>query len=140
MDKNDKKKYKQLQAPKYRILYTEPLNDILLDKKIKLETEKEAFLFFICKARPDIIFLQYKGLLKIDKILKQYTKEEKLKEQFITLLKQPRIIINNTITILILEAIFISYKLLELDLTTYIKYICFNNLYYYYIIKCKLDC
>jgi len=53
-------KYKQLQAPTQRQLYTEPITEPPTNKKIKLQTNNEAFIFFICNTRPDLIFLDYK--------------------------------------------------------------------------------
>ena len=83
--------FKQLQPPRQRQLYTDPIKDILTNKKIKLHTNINAFIFFI--KNPNNIFLEYKRpIIRINKLLKQYTEEEETRQQFIKLLEQPQII------------------------------------------------
>ena len=69
-------KYKQLQAPTQHQLYTEPRTEPPTNKRIHLQTDKGAFIFFICNTRPDLIFLEYKNKTRINTLLKQYTQEE----------------------------------------------------------------
>ena len=68
-------KYKQLKAPKQRILYNDlPITDIIPDKKIKLQTDTNAFMFII--NQPNIIFLEYNGhITRINKLLKNIQKK-----------------------------------------------------------------
>ena len=115
---------KQLQAPRQRQLYTDPVTDIITDKKIKLQTNNKAFIFFICNTRPDVIFLDYNNnRTRINKLLKPYTQEEDTKQQFIKLLEQPQIIQDRQTTFFIIEVIYIMSFLFNIDLTKFIKYI-----------------
>ena len=85
--------FKQLQPPRQRQLYTDPIKNIITNKKIKLQTNKDAFIFFLSNTQPNIIFLDYKNTrTRINKLLKPYTQEEDTKQQFIKLLEQPQII------------------------------------------------
>ena len=129
---------KQLQPPRQRILYDKPLTDIITNKKIKLHTQKDAFIFYI--ANQNNIYLDFKNKrTNINKLLKQYTQEEDTQTQFISLLKQPQIIQDTETTLFIIEALYISCKLLCIDLTQYITFYSLNNLINYYFIKHKIN-
>ena len=129
--------FKQLQPPRQRQLYTDPIKDILTNKKIKLHTNINAFIFFIKK--PNNIFLEYKRpIIRINKLLKQYTEEEETRQQFIKLLEQPQIIQDKQTTLFIIEIIYIMSFLLSIDLLHYIDFLSLNNLINYYFIKHRL--
>jgi len=127
-------KIKNLQPPKQRILYNdEPITELKKDKKIKLTTHKNAFIFFI--AKPDNIFLDYNNnILRINRLLKTYTEKDNITEQYIALLKAPKLINDKQTTLFIIEIIYITSKLFGVDLLQFIKYISLNNLTRYYLI------
>lgn len=127
-------KIKQLLAPKQRILYNDiPITEIRTDKKIKLTTNNNAFIFFI--ATPDNIFLDYNNnRIRINRLLKKYTEKDNITEQFITLLKDPQLINDKQTTLFIIEIIYITSILLCVDLLQFIDYISLNNLTRYYLI------
>ena len=102
-------KIKHLQPPKQRILYNdEPLQEIIADKKIKLTTCKDTFIFILSSKRPNILFIQYKGhITRLNKLLKPYTKEQETRQQFIKLLEEPAIIQDKETTLIIIETIYI---------------------------------
>ena len=126
--------FKQLLPPKQRILYNdEPITEFKNDKKIKLTTHNNAFIFFI--AKPDNIFLDYNNnKIRINRLLKKYTQEDNITEQYITLLKAPKLINDKQTTLFIIEIIYITSKLLGVDLQQFITYISLNNLTRYYLI------
>ena len=129
---------KQLQPPRQRILYDKPLTDIITNKKIKLHTRTDAFIFYI--ANQNNIYLDFKNKrTNINKLLKQYTQEEDTQTQFISLLKQPQIIQDAETTLFVIEALYISCKLLCIDLTQYITFYSLNNLINYYFIKHRIN-
>jgi len=132
-------KIKHLQPPKQRILYNdEPLKEIIADKKIKLTTCNNAFIFFI--AKPDNIFLDYNNnILRINRLLKTYTEKDNITEQYIKLLKEPAIIQDKQTTLFIIEIIYITSKLLGVDLLQFIKYSSLNNLTHYYFMLYKIN-
>ena len=131
---------KQLQPPKQRRLYTDPITDIITDKKIKLQTNNNAFIFFICNTNPYIIFLDYNNKrTRINKLLKQYTQEEETKQQFIKLLEQPQLIQDKQTTLFIIEVIYIMSFLFNIDLKQFITYKSLNNLINYYFIKYNIN-
>ena len=126
---------KALLAPTQRTLYTEPITQARTDKKIKLHTNKNTFIFFILDTRPDLIFLDYKNKrTNINKLLKQYTQEEDTQQQFIKLLQQPTIIEDIATTLIIIEIIYICSCILNIDLTQFITYNSLDNLKRYYFI------
>ena len=127
-------KIKQLQAPKQRILYNDiPITEFITNKKIKLTANNNAFIFFI--ATPDNIFLDYNNnRLRINRLLKKYTEKDNITEQFITLLKEPKLINDKQTTLFIIEIIYITSILLGVDLAQFIDYISLNNLTRYYLI------
>ena len=99
-------KIKQLLPPKQRILYNEiPITEIRTDKKIKLTTNNNAFIFVI--ATPDNNVLDYNNSrLRINRLLKKYTEKDNITEQFITLLKEPKLINDKQTTLFIIEIIY----------------------------------
>ncbi len=127
-------KIKELQPPKQRILYNDiPITQFITDKKIKLTANNNAFIFFI--ATPDNIFLDYNNnRLRINRLLKKYTEKDNITEQFITLLKEPKLINDKQTTLFIIEIIYITSILLGVDLAQFIDYISLNNLTRYYLI------
>ena len=127
-------KIKQLQAPKQRTLYNDiPITQFITDKKIKLTANNNAFIFFI--ATPDNIFLDYNNnRLRINRLLKKYTEQDNITEQFIKLLKEPKLINDKQTTLFIIEIIYITSKLLNVDSLQFIDYISLNNLTRYYLI------
>ena len=132
--------FKQLQPPRQRQLYTDPITDIITNKKIKLQTNKDAFIFFLTKAQPHIIFLEYKNTrTRINKLLKPYTQEEDTKQQFIKLLEEPQIIQDRQTTLFIIEVIYIMSFLFNIDLTRFIIYISLDNLINYYLIQYNIN-
>ena len=131
---------KQLRPPNQRRLYTDPITDIITDKKIKLQTNNKAFIFFICNTNPDIIFLDYNNnRTRINKLLKAYTQEEETRQQFIKLLEQPQIIQDKQTTLFIIEVIYIMSFLFNIDLKQFITYKGLNNLINYYFIKYNIN-
>jgi len=129
---------KTLRAPAQRILYTDPITDIITNKKIKLQSNKDAFIFFITK--PNNIFLEHKRpIIRINKFLKPYTQEEDTKQQFIKLLEQPQIIQDKQTTLFIIEVIYLTSFLLNIDLLQYINFISLDNIINYYFIKHKIN-
>ena len=134
-------KYKQLKAPTQRILYNDkPITDIIADKKIKLQTYKNAFMFILSIKQPNIIFLEYNGhITRINKLLKEYTQEEYTKQQFIKLLQEPTIIQDKLTTLFLLEIIYITSYLLNIDLKQFITNININNLIHYYFMLYKIN-
>jgi len=131
---------KQLRPPNQRRLYTDPITDITTDKKIKLQTNSNAFIFFICNTNPDIIFLDYNNKrTRINKLLKPYTQAEETKQQFIKLLEQPQIIQDKQTTLFIIEVIYIMSFLFNIDLKQFITYKSLNNLINYYFIKYNIN-
>jgi len=130
---------KTLKAPAQRILYTEPIKEIIADKKIKLQ-RAPAFIFVLSTKHPNIIFLQYKGTItRLNKLLKQYTEEEETTQQFIKLLQKPAIIQDIETTLIIIETIYIFSYLLNIDLTQYITNNNINNLINYYFILHRIN-
>lgn len=131
---------RELQAPKQRILYTEPITDIITNKKIKLNTDKNVFIFFLTKTRPDLLFLDYKGnKTRLNALLKPYNNTDNLRQQFINILEEPQIIRDKITTLFIIEIIYITSYILSIDLLQYIDFICLDNLINYYFIRCKID-
>ena len=136
--KQIKNKYKTLRPPTQRILYTQPLllEQLRVDKKIKLNTIKDSYLFILSNKQPNILFIHYdKNIIRINKILKNYTQEDNIRLQFIKLLQEPTIIHSKILTLLIVEAIYIyifSY-ILNLDLTRFINNDNLNDLQSYYM-------
>jgi len=131
---------KTLRAPTQRTLYNEPLQEIIADKKIKLTTCKDTFIFILSSKRPNILFIQYKGhITRLNKLLKPYTKEQETRQQFIKLLEEPAIIRDKETTLIIIETIYIFSFLLNIDLTDYIKYSSLNNLTHYYFMLYKIN-
>jgi len=131
---------KTLRAPTQRTLYNEPLQEIIADKKIKLTTCKDTFIFILSSKRPNILFIQYKGhITRLNKLLKPYTKEQETRQQFIKLLEEPAIIQDKETTLIIIETIYIFSFLLNIDLTDYIKYSSLNNLTHYYFMLYKIN-
>ena len=131
---------KQLQPPIQRQLYTDPITEIITNKKIKLQTSNNAFIFFICYTNPYIIFLDYNNKrTRINKLLKQYTQEEDTKQQFIRLLEQPQIIQDKQTTLFIIEVIYITSILFNIDLKQFITYKSLNNLINYRFIKYNIN-
>ena len=127
-------KIKQLLPPKQRILYNDiPITEFITDKKIKLTANNNAFIFFI--AKPDNIFLDYNNnRIRINRLLNNYTQEDNITEQYITLLKAPKLINDKQTTLFIIEIIYITSILLGVDLVQFIDYISLNNLTRYYLI------
>ena len=116
-----KPKYKQLQAPTHRQLYTDPITEPTTNKKI--QTDNKAFIFFICNTRPNIIFLVYKNnITRINTILKPYTQEDYTQQQLVKLLQEPQLIQDKQTSFFIIETIFITCKLLNIDITHFINF------------------
>ena len=131
---------KTLRAPTQRTLYTEPITEIIADKKIKLKTCKDTFLFILSSKHPNIIFIQHKGhITRLNKLLKPYTEEEETRQQFIKLLEEPAIIQDKEKTLIIIETIYIFSNILNMDLTDYITYSSLNNLTHYYFMLYKIN-
>ena len=65
--------------------------------------------------------------------MKQCTEEDNITEQFITLLKEPKFINDKQTTLCIIEIIYITSKLLNVDLLQFIDYISLNDLTRYYL-------
>jgi hypothetical protein len=124
---------KPLIAPSQRILYYEPIKIFLTEKKIKLQLAKNCFIFSLSKTQPFILYIVYKNkIIKLCKLLKDYTEEHNIKLQFLKLLQQPTLIKNIEFTIVILECIFIYSNIFNIDLTIYIKNNSLDNLIKYY--------
>ena len=131
---------KTLRAPKQRTLYTEPIKEIIADKKIKLTACKDTFIFCLSSKHPNILFIQYKGhITRLNKLLKPYTEEQETRQQFIKLLEEPAIIQDKEKTLIIIETIYIFSNLLKIDLTDYITYSSLNNLTHYYFMLYKIN-
>ena len=131
---------KALRAPTQRTLYTEPIKEIIADKKIKLTTCKDTFIFILSSKHHNILFIQYKGqITRLNRILKPYTEEDETRQQFIKLLKEPAIIQDKEKTLIIIEAIYIFSFLLNIDLTDYITYSSLHNLTQYYFMLYKIN-
>ena len=117
-------KIETLKAPAQRLLYTEPLTEITADKKNEIKTCKDTFIFILSAKQPNILFLQCKAnITRLSKLLKHYTQEEHINQQFRKLLKEPTIIQDKQTTLIIIETIYIFSFLLNIDLTEYI----YNN-------------
>ena len=131
---------KTLRAPTQRTLYTEPIKEIIADKKIKLTACKDTFIFCLSSKHPNILFIQYKGhITRLNKLLKPYTEEQETRQQFIKLLEEPAIIQDKEKTLIIIETIYIFSNLLKIDLTDYITYSSLNNLTHYYFMLYKIN-
>ena len=129
-----------LQAPTQRILYKEPIQYLSNDKKYKLNTTKDAFIFTLSKQHPHIIFLMYNGkTTPLNKLLKAYTGEEHIKQQFIKLLEEPAIIQDKITTLLIIEAIYMFSGILNIDLTQFITHSSLDNIKNYYFVLHRLN-
>ena len=131
-----KNRYKTLRPPTQRQLYTEPLllEQLRVDKKIKLNTIKDSYLFILSNKQPYILFIHYdKHIIRINKVLKNYTQEDNIRQQFIKLLQEPAIIQSKILTLLIVEAIYIFSYILNLDLTQFINNYNLNDLQNYYM-------
>ena len=72
---------------------------------------------------------------RLNKLLKAYTGEEHIKQQFIKLLEEPAIIQDKITTLLIIEAIYMFSVILNIDLQEYIRYNNINSLINYYFIR-----
>ena len=127
-------KIKQLLPPKRRILQNDmPITQFITNKKIKLTTNNNAFIFVV--ATPNNICLDYNNnRLRINRLLKQYTEQDNITEQFIKLIKEPKLINDKQTTLFIIEIIYITSILLGVDLAQFIDYISLNNLTRYYLI------
>ena len=97
-------------------------------------------MFILSIKHPNIIFLEYDGhITRINKLLKEYTQEEYTKQQFIKLLQEPTIIQDKLTTLFLLEIIYITSYLLNIDLKQFITNININNLIYYYFMLYKIN-
>ena len=103
-----------LRAPSQRILYYgDPIKIILTDKKIKLQLTEQCFIFSLSKKQPFILYIVYKNkIIRLNKLLQPYTREQIIKQQFLTLLQNPTIIQSREITIILLETIYIFSTIL----------------------------
>ena len=129
-----------LQAPKQRLIYTDPIQCVREDKKYKLNTTKDAFIFILSKKQPNNIFLSYNGeTTRLNNLLKRYTGEEHIKQQFIKLLEEPAIIQDKITTLLIIEAIYMFSVILNIDLTQFITYSSLDNIKNYYFVLHRLN-
>jgi hypothetical protein len=128
------KTIKTLRAPSQRILYYgDPIKVILTDKKIKLQLIEQCFIFSLSKTQPFILYIVYKNkIIRLNKLLHPYTREQIIKQQFLTLLQKPTIIQSIEITIIVLECIFIFSDIFNIDLTSYIKHNSLDKLIKYY--------
>ena len=125
-----------LQAPKQRLIYTDPIQCVREDKKYKSNTTKDAFICILSKKQPNNIFLSYNGeTSRLNNLLKRYTGEEHIKQQFIKPLEEPAIIQDKITTLLIIEAIYMFSVILNIDLQEYIRYNNINSLINYYFIR-----
>ena len=112
------KKIPHIKAPTQRLLSGQPLiiENRTTEKKYKLNYDKNIFIFFINKTVLNLIFLQYDGrIYRLPKLLKEYTKTTDINTQFIELLNNPVIIINCNITNIILEIIYLTHLLYNID-------------------------
>ena len=124
---------KTLRAPTQRVIYGEPIKIILTDKKIKLKLTEQCFIFSLSKKQPNKLYIVYKSkIIRLNKLLQPYTKENNIKQQFIKLLQNPTIIQSREITIIVLECIFIFSDIFNIDLTSYIKHNSLDKLIKYY--------
>ena len=124
-------KIKQLQPPRTRLLYTEPITQVITNKK--LHSNKNAFIFFLVEAKPQIIYLEYQSKrTRINTLLKEQTQEDDANKQFIRLLEQPQIIQDKQTTLFIIEIIYITFILHNIDLLNFITHIKLENLINYY--------
>ena len=124
---------KTLRAPSQRVIYGEPIKIILTDKKIKLKLTEQCFIFSLSKKQPFILYIVYKNkIIRLNKLLQNYTKEHNIKQQFLTLLQQPTRIQSIELTIIVLESIYIFSDIFNIDLTSYIKHNNLENLITYY--------
>ena len=136
--KQIKNKYKKLRPPTQRQLYAQPLlvEQLREDKKIKLNTIKDSYLFILSNKQPNIVFIHYdKHIISINKVLKNYTQEENIRRQFIQLLQEPAIIQSKALTLLIVEAIHIFSYILNIDLTQFINHYSLNDLQSFYMVE-----
>lgn len=136
-------KIKHLRPPTQLILYTDPIKDIediKADKKIKLQFIKGAFIFVLSSKQKHIVFIHYKNnIIRINKVLKDYTQETDLKQQFLCILKNPKKLLTKDITLIIIETLYIFSSILNIDLKQYIKYISLDDLICYYFLTYKIN-
>ena len=76
---------------------------------------------------------------RLNKLLKAYTGEEHIKQQFIKLLEEPAIIQDKITTLLIIEAIYMFFGILNIDLTQFITYSSLDNIKNYYFVLHRLN-
>ena len=130
------KRIPTLQTPTQRLLYIDPIREVREDKTYKLHTTNDVFIFVLSKKQPHIIFLMYNGnKTRLNKLLKQYTGEEHIKQQFIKLLEEAAIIQDKITTLFIIEAIYIFSYILNINLQEYMQYNEVNNLISYYFMR-----
>ena len=138
------KQYKQLTPPAEIIRANKPTQYLTQNYKLQLTTKtpdkRPAFVFVLSNKRPDILFLEYgEQVIRINKLLKQYTTAEETRAQFIELLKTPAIIQDRTTTNIILEIIYKMSIILNVPLKQYISDNDFKSLIIYYDVLYKIN-
>ena len=102
-----------LRAPTQRVRYSEPIKIILIDKKIKLNLTENNFIFHLSAKQPNMLYIVYKSkIIRLNKLLQNYTKEHNIQKQVIALLRNPTIIQSIELTIILLESIYIFSDIL----------------------------
>lgn len=86
----------------------------------------------------NLIFLQHEGKIhRLIKLLTPYTTTTDINTQFIHLLNNPVLIINCSITNIIIEVIYLTHLLYNINLTKYIKLVDLDHLIDYYYCNIK---
>jgi hypothetical protein len=122
-----------LTPPIQILLYSNSLTEIAANKKYKLSKAFNCYTFILSNQQPTIIFLESQSrTIRINKLLKDYTSTDNIKQQFINLLEKPLIIYNQRFTVVLIETIFIYSVLLHIDLNKYVEKINLDALIQYY--------
>ena len=121
------KEIKELEAPQSVLRINKPIPIIDTNYKIELNAtyqfnKQYSYVFIINKQIPKLTFLQHSNddILRLSKVLNEFTNTTDLKQQFIRLLQNPKVIINRNITLVVIEIIYKFSKWLDIPIQDYI--------------------
>jgi len=121
------KEIKELEAPQSVLRINKPIQIIDTNYKIELNAtyqfnKQYSYVFIINKQIPKLTFLQHSNgdILRLSKVLNEFTNTTDLKQQFIRLLQNPKVIIHRNITLVVIEIIYKFSKWLDIPIQDYI--------------------
>lgn len=119
--------FKELEPPQRVLRINKPIPIIDTHYKIELNAtynfnKQYSYVFVLNKQLPKLTFLQHSNgnILRLNKLLEEFTNTSDLQQQFIELLQNPKVIIDRNTTLVVIETMYKLSKWLDIPIQNYI--------------------